>query len=140
MANLTIDEAMSLIPKYLDRVAAEAERFMKSEIDRMADKGYATGELRNSINTRIVDENTRGVGTDITRPATKNSPEFNYARAFQKGRRAFSGHPTLHWKDPLAENANKDGWVVARRVSGTPPHDFIKSTIDHIKATHIGLK
>lgn len=125
MANLTIDEAMSLIRGYLDRVAADAETYMKDYIRSHADN--PTGRLEQSIDTRVISESARGVGSSL-----------DYAKFADQGRGPVvaKNAPVLHWQYPRPDGP----WHSAKSVGPAKGIHFIEATAEHIRTTHIGLK
>lgn len=125
MANLTIDEAMSLLRGYLDRVAADAETYMKGYIRENADN--PTGQLEKSIDTRVISESARGVGSSLS-----------YAKFADQGRGPVrvKNKKSLHWVYPRPNGQD----FFAKEVGPAKGLHFIQATADHLRITHIGLK
>lgn len=124
MATLSLDEAMSAINGYLDKVAASAESYMKGYIKTHADN--PTGKLEGSINVRRISESARGVGSDL-----------HYAKFADEGRGPV--HPVnkkaLKWEYP---RPNGDIFIRASAGPAEGLH-FIDKTAEFIEGEHISL-
>ena len=131
MATYTIDEAIGRIRGYLDRVAAEAETFMKGYIENNANQGYQTGALSSSINVERVNENTRSVGTSLK---SKTSDRV-YGEFVDKGRGPISkeGGYLRYYDRKLGK------WIRTKHVKGMSGIYFIRATKTHLENAHIPL-
>lgn len=132
MATFTIGEAMSRIPKLLDRVADHAVEYMSNYIDEHVGD-YSTGALAKSIQSRKIDENTRGVGTSLK---SKTSGQV-YGAYVDKGRGPVTAHnPSgrLHYYDPKLGK-----WMHPKSVGPMSGIGFIEATKDHLERTHFSL-
>lgn len=125
MATLTIDEAMSLLRGYLDRVAADAEAYMKTYIRENTDN--PTGVLERSIDTRVISDSARGVGSSL-----------DYAKYVDKGRGPVTvkNAKYLHWVYPRPSGAD----FFAKSVGPAKGIGFIEATAEHVRSKHIGLR
>ena len=128
---MTIDAAMSLLRGYLDRVAADAESYMKSYIRENANQGYATGALADSIDTRKISEIAVGIGSSLR---SRTSGKV-YGQFVDKGRGPITKTDGfLQYYDPKLGR-----WVKTHHVQGMAGIGFIEATADHVRHTHIGL-
>lgn len=120
MATFTLREAIARINKLGDRVAAEAEAYMKTEI---AQTTHGTGALAASVNTIKRSDSEWSVGTDLP-----------YAKYVKNGRGVVRPvrAKALHWVDNGQD-------VFAMRASATKPNDFIKRTKEYLENYYIGL-
>lgn len=124
MANLSIDEAMSLLRGYLDRVATEAQSHMKEVIRTKADN--PTGVLEKSIDIRSYGENVRGIGSSL--------PYAKYANN-GRGPVRVKNAKSLHWVYPRPNGQD----FFAKEVGPAAGLHFVEDTAEHIRHTHIGL-
>lgn len=126
MATFTIGEAMSRIPKLLDKAAAEAKRYMVSYINEHADRGYATGELAGSIYVEKRGDSARAVGS-----AVKHAKYVNKGRGPVKAKNP-SGR--LHYYDPVV-----GAWMHPKEVGPMSGINFIEATKTHLENTYFSL-
>lgn len=133
MATFTIGEAMSRIPKLLDRVADHAVEYMSEYISANANQGYQTGALAGSIKKRTISESSRGVGTSLE---SKSSGHV-YGKYVDKGRGPVKAHnPSgrLHYYDPKLGK-----WMHPKSVGPMKGIGFIAATKEHLENTYFSL-
>lgn len=126
---MTIDQAISRLDNYLDKVSKEAEEFMKDYIETNANKGYATGALKASINTLTVSPTSRSVGSSLR---SKSSGKV-YGHFVDKGRGEIRGKYMKYYDTKAGK------WITTTHVSAMDGIDFIDATRKHIQSKKIPL-
>lgn len=124
MANLSLDEAISKIDGILDRVALEAQAYMKESIRTKADN--PTGALEKSIDIRNIGSNARGIGSSLS-----------YAKFANDGRGPVrvKNKKYLHWVYPRPNGQD----FFAKEVGPAEGLHFIEDTAEHLRNTQFGL-
>lgn len=126
MATFTLSEAISHIKGYGDKVAGIAQEYMSDYIEQHADKGYAEGNLKDSIKVTKIDDSTWAVGTD-----------YYYGVYVDKGRgpvHAKNPSGRLHYYDPVV-----GAWMHPKKVGPMKGIHFIDETRKHLESLNIGL-
>lgn len=131
MATYTIHEAISRLEGLLDRVAEDAQTYMKEYITQNANQGYQTGALAESIDIEPRGEDARSVGTSLK---SKTSGQV-YGAFVDKGRGPITKDPGfLQYYDPKFGR-----WVRTHHVNGMRGIGFIAATKRHLETTRFGL-
>lgn len=131
MATYTIGEMISALDGLLDKVAEEAQSYMKGYIAQNANQGYQTGALAESIDIEPRGKLARSIGTSLK---SKTSGRV-YGEFVDKGRGPVTKDPgLLQYYDPKLGR-----WVRTHHVNGMSGIGFIDATKEHLESMHFDL-